>query len=178
MEQVLKKKLKKIKSVKWTRDPDAPNPRKDKDLFTHMIFKDLSLTIGDVTEINTEQEWYKIYDEIQKTKSVIEIKPVYVRDNPQKEIVLSFENLTPAYDVRMIGYMYMTKDQYLNIGMTTEEKDLEVIDTIFNFELKYYLNYLSGTLINLECEHMDGEKFNVHIAPEDIDRYIDTMIWM
>ena len=145
MEQQSEKKSGKDLSVKWIRDPDALNPREESDTCTTMLFNDLELNIGDlINKYNLDQSWTAIYNDIISSNSIIEIRPVYVRSNPAKEFVLTFDKLPPAYDTRLIGYMYMNKEQYQNIGITSEGfKEEAVVNSIFNHELKYYLNYIN-----------------------------------
>lgn len=174
MEQQSVKKSGKDLSVKWIRDPDAPNPREEADTCTTMLFKALELNIGDlVNNIDLEQSWAAIYNDIISSNSIIEIRPVYVRYNPAKEFVLTFDKLPPAYDTKLIGYMYMNKEQYQNIGITSEGfKEEAVVNSIFNHELKYYLNYINGSLIKITFTNNEKEEF-IHVIPEDVEKHIE-----
>lgn len=173
MEQPLGKKSEKDLVIKWVRDPEAPNPR-ELDTCTTMLFKDLELNIGDlINTIDLDRSWKDIYDDIIFSNSIVEIRPVYVRSNPAKEFVLTFDKLEPAYDTRLIGYMYMNKEQYQSIGITSEGfKEEAVVNSIFTHELNYYLNYMNGNLIKITF--IDNEKEeSMHVIEDDLQKHID-----
>ena len=163
--------------VKWARDPDAPNPRENYDaVCTTMLFKDLDLNLGDLTNINLDNNWEEVSKLILAMSPIIEMREVYVRDNPKKEFVLTFKKLKPAYDVRMVGYMFMTADQYKKIGITSSQnKEDDIVDIIFNHELKYYLNYLNGNLIKLEWCYDDDELEHLYVTPDDLKNHINLL---
>ena len=175
MEQQSMKKLDKDRSVKWVRDPNAPNPREEPwPTCTTMLFNDLELNIGDlINKYNLDQPWKNIYDDIIASNSIVEIRSVYVRSNPSKEFVLTFDKLEPAYDTRLIGYMYMNKEQYQSIGITSEGfKEEGVVNSIFNHELKYYLNYINGNLIKITSKNNGEEEF-MYVTPDDLEKHIE-----